>query len=153
MNWHNPHRCHESTFSFLAKPGKTAAMLNVVRRVKCIAQKNRTASCQREPFMQVNDVELLSFTLYWSSVERFVHLSWAKWPLRAVVLVNSAPHRGQYDFVAVPDFSRWCLSKLLKVENWRPLQPCSQHWGLERGSSILMAWGSSKVEGVAEGRL
>lgn len=58
-----------------------------------------------------------------------VHLSCATWPFRAVVLVNSAPHLGQYDLEAVPDFSLWCRKRLLKVENWRPLQPCSQHCG------------------------
>ena len=59
--------------------------------------------------------------------ERGLHLSWAKWPSRAVFLVNSAPQRWQTDFCDVPDFSRWCLRRLLNVENWRPLQPCSQH--------------------------
>jgi hypothetical protein len=33
---------------------------------------------------------------------------------------------------AAPDFSRWWRRRLLKVENWRPLQPWSQHWGLAR---------------------
>lgn len=50
----------------------------------------------------------------------------------AVVRVNSAWHLGQKDFAAVPDFSRWWRSRLLKVENWRPLQPWSKHWGLGR---------------------
>lgn len=69
----------------------------------------------------------------------FWHLSCAKWPLRAVVRVNSAPHLGQYDLAAVPDFSRWCRRRLLKVENWRPLQPCSQHCGLGR-------WFSTRID-------
>lgn len=41
-----------------------------------------------------------------SDVLRGLHLSCAMCPLRAVVRVNSAPHRGQYDLAAVPDFSR-----------------------------------------------
>ena len=53
-------------------------------------------------------------------------------PFLAVVRVNSAPQRGQKLLDAVPDFSRWWRRRLLKVENWRPLQPCSQHWGLGR---------------------
>jgi hypothetical protein len=50
----------------------------------------------------------LLFEDYCSSESRrvFVHLSCARWPLRAVVRVNSAPHLGQYDLDAVPDFSR-----------------------------------------------
>jgi len=35
-----------------------------------------------------------------------LHFSCAMCPFRAVVLVNSAPHLGQYDLVALPDFSR-----------------------------------------------
>lgn len=61
-----------------------------------------------------------------------LHLSCSMCPLRAVVLVNSAPQLGHVDFAAWPDFSRWCRRRLLNVENWRPLQPCSQHWGLGR---------------------
>jgi hypothetical protein len=41
----------------------------------------------------------------------------------AVLRVNTAPHRGHVDFDAVPDFSRWCRSKLLWVEKSLPLQP------------------------------
>lgn len=41
-----------------------------------------------------------------SDALRGLHLSCAMCPLRAVVRVNSAPHRGQYDLAAVPDFSR-----------------------------------------------
>jgi hypothetical protein len=63
---------------------------------------------------------------------RGLHLSCAIWPFRAVVRVNSAPHRGQVLFDAVPDFSRWCRKRLLNVENCRPLQPCSQHCGFGR---------------------
>lgn len=59
----------------------------------------------------------------------------------AVVRVNSAPHLGQYDFAAVPDFSRWCLNKLLNVENWRPLHPWSQHCGFGRElTTFTGAW-------------
>jgi hypothetical protein len=61
-----------------------------------------------------------------------LHLSCRRWPFRAVVLVNSAPQFGQDAFAAWPDFSLWCRSKLLNVENCRPLQPCSQHWGFGR---------------------
>ena len=46
-----------------------------------------------------------------------LHLSCAKWPFRAVVRVKTAPHLGHSDFAAVPDFSRWCLRRLLNVEN------------------------------------
>ena len=53
----------------------------------------------------------------------FLHLSWRRWPFLAVVRVNSAPQLGQVALAAWPDFSRWCLSRLLKVENWRPLHP------------------------------
>lgn len=59
-----------------------------------------------------------------------LHFWCSRWPFRAVVLVNSAPQSGQLALVAWPDFSRWWRRRLLKVENWRPLQPCSQHWGL-----------------------
>lgn len=78
---------------------------------------------------------------YFSAESRrvLVHLSCARWPLRAVVRVNSAPHLGQLDLDAVPDFSRWCLSKLLKVENGRPLQPCSQHCGFGLWFRTLIA--------------
>lgn len=47
-----------------------------------------------------------------------------------MVLVNSAPQSGHVALAAWPDFSRWWRRRLLNVENWRPLQPCSQHWGL-----------------------
>lgn len=67
-----------------------------------------------------------------SDALRGLHFSCAMCPLRAVVRVNSAPQRGQYDLAAVPDFSRWCRSRLLNVENWRPLHPCSQHCGFGR---------------------
>ena len=46
-----------------------------------------------------------------------LHLSCAKCPSLAVFLVNSAPQRGHTDFDEVPDFSRWCLRRLLNVEN------------------------------------
>ncbi len=61
-----------------------------------------------------------------------LHFSCAMCPFRAVVLVNSAPQRGQYDFAAVPDFSRWWRRRLLNVENRRPLHPWSQHRGFGR---------------------
>jgi len=70
-------------------------------------------------------------------LRRCLHFSWAMWPFLAVVRVNSAPQLGQTDFVAAPDFSRWCRKRLLKVENWRPLQPCSQHCGLGRLCTTL----------------
>lgn len=35
-----------------------------------------------------------------------LHFWCSKWPLRAVVLVNSAPQSGQLALVACPDFSR-----------------------------------------------
>ena len=63
---------------------------------------------------------------------RGLHLSCAMCPFLAVVRVNSAPHRGQELLEAVPDFSRWCRSRLLNVENCLPLHPCSQHWGFGR---------------------
>lgn len=56
-----------------------------------------------------------------------LHFWWSKCPFLAVVLVNSAPQSGQLALAACPDFSRWWRRRLLKVENWRPLQPCSQH--------------------------
>lgn len=59
-----------------------------------------------------------------------LHFWCSRWPFLAVVLVNSAPQSGQLALVAWPDFSRWWRRRLLKVENWRPLHPCSQHWGL-----------------------
>lgn len=43
---------------------------------------------------------------YASDVFLDLHFSCCICPLRAVVLVNSAPQRGQVDFEAVPDFSR-----------------------------------------------
>ena len=48
----------------------------------------------------------------------------------AVTRVNSPPHWGHSTFFALPDFSFWCLFRLLHVENTRPLQPCSQHCAL-----------------------
>ena len=60
---------------------------------------------------------------------RCLHFSCAMCPLRAVVRVNSAPHFGQVGLEATPDFSRWWRSRLLNVENFRPLQPWSQHCG------------------------
>lgn len=61
-----------------------------------------------------------------------LHLSWSMCPFLAVVLVNSAPQLGQVALAAWPDFSRWWRRRLLKVENCRPLHPCSQHRGLGR---------------------
>lgn len=72
-----------------------------------------------------------------------LHLSCAMCPLRAVVRVNSAPQRGHADLAAVPDFSRWWRSKLLKVENCRPLHPWSQHWGFGLELMILTPLPSS----------
>lgn len=46
--------------------------------------------------------------------------------------VKTAPQTGHSAFATTPDFSRWWRRRLLKVENSRPLQPCSQHWGLGR---------------------
>lgn len=57
----------------------------------------------------------------------FLHFPCMRCPLRAVVRVNSAPQFGHVALDAWPDFSRWCRSRLLKVENCLPLQPCSQH--------------------------
>lgn len=65
-------------------------------------------------------------------LRRCLHLSCRRCPLRAVVLVNSAPQFGHEALIACPDFSRWCRSKLLNVENCRPLQPCSQQRGFGR---------------------
>lgn len=85
---------------------------------------------------------------------RGLHLSCAICPLRAVVLVNSAPQRGQYDFVAVPDFSRWCLSRLLNVENCRPLQPWSKHCGFLGFSTIrIESSGFGEIDGASDGCL
>jgi hypothetical protein len=70
---------------------------------------------------------------HYSSVEPFLgcplHFPWAICPFLAVVLVKTVPQYGHSDFVAVPDFSLWCRSKLLNVENCRPLHPWSQHCG------------------------
>ena len=52
----------------------------------------------------------------------------------AVDRVNTAPQWGHSDFAAAPDRSRWCLRRLLNVENSRPLQPWSQHCGFGRDS-------------------
>lgn len=72
-----------------------------------------------------------------------LHFWCSKWPFRAVVRVNSAPQSGHDALVAWPDFSRWCRSRLLKVENWRPLQPWSQHIGLGRLCTTRTAAGPS----------
>lgn len=61
------------------------------------------------------------------------------WVFRAVVRVNTAPQCGHSDLAAAPERSRWCRSKLLKVENSRPLQPWSQHCGFGR-DSITRTW-------------
>jgi hypothetical protein len=89
---------------------------------------------------------------------RGLHLSCAMCPFLAVVRVNSAPHRGQKLLDAVPDFSRWWRKRLLNVENWRPLQPCSQHWGLgrelmTRGMTLFWLLGDDDSAGtlLAEG--
>ena len=82
---------------------------------------------------------------------RALHLSCRRCPLRAVVLVNSAPQLGQDDFVAWPDFSLWCLSRLLNVENCLPLHPCSQHCGLGRVWTTRTWPGSGTVLPIAEG--
>lgn len=90
--------------------------------------------------IQVISINTVKIRYFASDGRRcFVHLSCARCPFLAVVLVNSAPHLGQYDFADVPDFSLWCRSKLLNVENWRPLHPCSQHWGLGR-------WLSTRID-------
>lgn len=81
-----------------------------------------------------------------------LHLSWAMCPFRAVVRVNSAPQRGHTDFAAVPDFSRWCRRRLLKVEKWRPLHPWSQHCGFGLEFSTRTP-GSSGVPGAASDEL
>lgn len=50
-----------------------------------------------------------------------------------------------YDLVAAPGFSRWCRSRLLKVKNCRPLQSCSQYWGLVHVSRIFILFGETTV--------
>ena len=64
-----------------------------------------------------------------------LHFPCAMWMLRAVVRVNTAPQIGHSALATTPDFSRWCRSRLLKVENSRPLQPWSQHW--DRGRELI----------------
>lgn len=61
-----------------------------------------------------------------------LHLSCCMCPLRAVVLVKTAPQWGHDALDAWPDFSRWWRRRLLDVENCRPLHPWSQHRGLGR---------------------
>lgn len=77
-------------------------------------------------------------------------------PLRAVVRVNSVPQYGQIAFMALPLFSRWCLSRLLKVLNCRPLHPWSQHCGLGlegiTGTSVVddsKGWLTGGYDGMA----
>ena len=43
--------------------------------------------------------------------------------------------------MTLPLFSRWCLRRLLNVENCRPLQPWSQHCGLGRDDMISISPG------------
>lgn len=61
-----------------------------------------------------------------------LHLPFFWWRFLAAARVNSVPQSGQVAFVAWPDFSRWCLKRLLNVEKLRPLHPCSQHCSLGR---------------------
>lgn len=49
------------------------------------------------------------------------------WGLMLLFRVKFVPHRGQGCSACWPAFSLECLSRLLKVEKGRPLQPCSQH--------------------------
>ena len=63
---------------------------------------------------------------------RALHLPPHRWPLRAVVRVNSVPQCGHTALAAEPLFSRWWRRRLLKVLNCRPLQPWSKHCGLGR---------------------
>lgn len=52
-----------------------------------------------------------------------LHFPWATWMFLAVVRVNTAPQMGHSALATTPDFSRWWRSRLLKVENSRPLHP------------------------------
>lgn len=71
-----------------------------------------TAKTQPAPVYSVED-----------SRPPLLHLPCATWILRAVVRVKTAPQIGHSALATTPDLSRWCRSRLLKVENSRPLQP------------------------------
>ena len=122
------------------------------------ARRSATAGCMEAESSKLTECSLALCPHFLISalpllLLRCLHLSCRRWPLRAVVLVNSAPQLGQDAFEAWPDFSRWCRSRLLKVENCRPLHPCSQQRGLGRLWTTL-TWPASTPfipEGITAG--
>ena len=104
---------------------------------RCKANKSQVllSTCKRQKHPKTI-IEMLKFSYsVEASLPAPLHLPWATWIFRAVVRVNTAPQIGHSAFATTPDFSRWCLKRLLKVENSRPLQPWSQHCG--RGLEVI----------------
>ncbi len=79
-----------------------AKMPKVPNLPKKLRLKNQTMTCNvsNQPAISQRRFGFSDHLRLESELLLDLHFSCAMWPFRAVVLVNSAPHRGQYDFVA-----------------------------------------------------
>ena len=118
VNAHNP------SFSSLCNGEILSKALQYISRYQCSTLKKSQTPCYAvisleysQRSKQIDKSISYDRSDQRSEEARALHLSCAKCPSLAVFLVNSAPQRGQTDLEEVPDFSRWCLRRLLNVEN------------------------------------